>query len=79
MKRTPEMKNRMVQFHFHYPTSVYGIYDTGDGAIYIFGKHCDGEIEDVLNHEVLHWTVQKIAGEHASLELDNVPKELLRI
>ncbi len=71
------MLNRRVQFRFYFPPSIYGIYDTGDGVIYIFGEH-DGEIEDVLIHEVLHWTVQKLAGKQASLDLDNVPKELLR-
>jgi len=57
---------------------MYGIYDTGDGTIYIFGDH-DGEIEDVLNHEVLHWILQKIMGKDASLALDNVSSELLRV
>jgi hypothetical protein len=70
------MRNRRVQLCFGYPSSVFGVYDTGDGVIYIFGQH-DGEIEDVLNHEVLHWVVQKVAGKEASLDLDNVPKELL--
>ena len=71
------MRNRRVQLCFGYPSSVFGVYDTGDGVIYIFGQH-DGKIEDVLNHEVLHWAVQKAGGKKASLDLDNVPKELLR-
>ena len=71
------MQNRRVQLRFHFPPSIYGIYDTGDGVIYIFGEH-DGEIEDVLSHELLHWTVQQVAGKKASLDLDNIPKELLR-
>jgi hypothetical protein len=57
---------------------MYGIYDTGDGTIYIFGDH-DDEIEDVLNHEVLHWVLQKAMGKEASLALDNVSAELLRV
>ena len=72
------MWHRRVQFRFCYPSSVFGVYDTGDGVIYIFGQH-DGEIEEVLNHEVLHWALQKVAGKKASLDLDNIPKELLRI
>jgi len=71
------MRNRRVQLCFGYPSSVFGVYDTGDGVIYIFGQH-DGKIEDVLNHEVLHWAVQKASGKKASLDLDNVPKELLK-
>lgn len=66
---------RRVQFHFCYPHSIYGIYDTGEGVIYIFGEH-DGEIEDVLCHETLHWVVQKVAGKQASLSLDNIPRDL---
>ena len=71
------MRNRRVQFRFRYPSSIFGVYDTGDGVIYLFGQHY-GEIEEVLNHEVLHWTVQKVAGKKASLDLDNIAKELLR-
>ncbi len=71
------MWNKKVQFRFCYPSSIFGVYDTGDGVIYIFGQH-DGEIEEVLNHEVLHWALQKMAGKKASLDLDNIPKELLR-
>ena len=72
------MQNRRVQFHFCFSPSIYGIYDTGDGVIYIFGEH-DGEIEDILSHELLHWAVQKVAGKKASLALDNIRKELLRM
>lgn len=67
---------RKMQFNFCFPP-IYGIYDTGKGEIYVFGDY-DGKIEDVLSHEVLHWTVQKAAGKRASLSLDNVPSELLR-
>jgi len=68
---------RRLQFRFYFPP-IYGIYDTGDGVIYVFGEH-DGKIEDILSHEVLHWAVHKIAGKWASLDLDNVCSELLRI
>jgi hypothetical protein len=71
------MQTRRMQFRFCYPSSVYGIYDTGDGVIYIFGDHNE-DIEGVLSHEVLHWAVQKLAGKQASLDLDNLPKDLLR-
>ncbi len=68
---------RRLQFNFCFPP-LYGIYDTGNGEIYVFGDH-DGEIEDILSHEVLHWAVQKIAGKQASLDLDNVTPKLLRV
>ena len=67
---------KQLQFHFCFPP-IYGIYDTGEGAIYIFGDH-NGETEDVLSHEVLHWVVQKTAGKNASLDLDTIPSEWLR-
>jgi hypothetical protein len=72
------MWHRRVQFRFCYPSSIFGVYDTGEGVIYLFGQH-HGEIEDVLNHEVLHWAVQKVAGKKASLDLDSIPKKFLRI
>lgn len=71
------MQTRRVEFRFCYPSSIYGIYDTGEGVVYIFGEH-DGKIEDVLSHEVLHWAVQKVAGKQASLDLDYIQAELLR-
>jgi len=71
------MTVRTLKLKFCFPP-LYGVYDTGDGTIYIFGEH-DGEIEDVLSHETLHWVVQKVAGKNASLALDDLPSELLRI
>jgi hypothetical protein len=71
------MTMQTLQLRFCFPP-LYGIYDTGEGTIYIFGDH-DGEIEDVLNHEVLHWVLHKIVGKDASLALDNLPSELLRV
>jgi len=68
---------RRIQFNFCFPP-IYGIYDTGKGEIYIFGEH-DGKIEDILSHEVLHWTLQKVAGKRASLDLDNIPSKKLRL
>ena len=65
-----------LEFRFYFPP-IYGIYDTGEGMIYVFGEH-DGKIEDILNHEVLHWAIQKTAGKQASLDLDNIPSEILR-
>lgn len=70
------MARRTLRFRFCFPP-LYGIYDTGDGVIYIFGDH-DGEVEDILSHEVLHWAVQRMAGKEASLALDNVASDLLR-
>lgn len=62
---------RTVQFLFGFPP-IHGVYDTGEGIVYIFGDQHDGEIEDVINHEVLHWAIQKMAGKRASLKLDKV-------
>ena len=75
IERGLEMRRRL-QFNFCFPP-IYGIYDTGNGEIYVFGDY-DGKIEDVLSHEVLHWVVQKTAGKRASLSIDNVPSQLLR-
>jgi hypothetical protein len=74
--RNAGVATRRVRFQFCFPP-LYGIYDTGDGTIYVFGDH-DGHIEDILSHEVLHWAVQKTAGKQASLDLDGVPADWLR-
>lgn len=71
------MSRHGLEFKFKFPP-LYGIYDTGDCVIYIFGEH-DDDIEDVLSHEILHYAVQKVAGKEASLALDNLSYELTRI
>ena len=71
------MSRRELQFQFVFPP-IYGVYDTGESAIYIFGDH-DGKIEDILSHETLHWAVQKVAGKEASLALDYVNSQSLRV
>jgi len=67
---------RRVQFRFHYPGSIFGIYDTGSGVVFIFGDYNEGDIEEVLSHETLHWAVQKLAGKDASIKLDNVSRDM---
>ena len=66
-----------VQFLFRFPP-IHGVYDTGEGIVYIFGEQHDGEIEDVIDHEVLHWAVQKVAGKRASLKLDKISMKTLK-
>jgi len=70
------MTAQTLQLRFCFPP-LYGIYDTGEGTIYIFGEQ-DDPIEDVLSHEFLHWIIQKIADKSTSLALDNIPPELLK-
>lgn len=76
-RRSTAMTLHSLQLRFCFPP-LYGIYDTGDGTIYIFGEH-EELIENIVNHEVLHWVLQKIAGKKASLALDDVSSELLDI
>lgn len=76
IRRQLVMTLHSLQLRFCYPP-LYGVYDTGDGTIYIFGEH-DGMIEEVISHEVLHWVLQRVAGKKASLGLDNVPPEFLQ-
>jgi len=68
---------KVLQFLFRFPP-IHGVYDTGEGIVYVFGEQHDGEIEDVLDHEVLHWAVQKVAGKRASLKLDKIPMKALK-
>jgi hypothetical protein len=57
---------------------IFGIYDTGDGTIYIFGSYHEDEVEDVINHELLHWVIHKLEGKEACLALDNLCPEATR-
>ncbi len=62
---------KSVQFVFEFPP-IQGAFDTGHGVVYIFGELHEDEIEDVIDHETLHYVVQKTAGKRASLKLDRV-------
>jgi len=62
---------KSLAFVFQFPP-IYGVFDTGNGVVYIFGEQHEDEIEDVITHETLHYVVQKVAGKRASLKLDRV-------
>jgi len=66
---------KSVQFVFQFPP-IQGAFDTGYGVVYIFGELHEDEIEDVIDHETLHYVVQKTAGKRASLKLDKVHNEI---
>jgi len=62
---------KAVQFVFEFPP-IQGVFDTGYGVVYIFGSLHEGEIEDIIIHETLHYVLQKVAGKRASLRLDRI-------
>jgi len=62
---------KQLNFIFTFPP-IHGVFDTGNGTIYIFGEQHEEEIEEVIKHETLHYTVQRVAGKRASLKLDKV-------
>jgi len=69
---------KTLRFCFCFPP-IHGVYDTGEGVIYIFGEQHDEEFEEVLTHEILHWVIHKIAGKRACLKLDNIPPDMLKV
>jgi hypothetical protein len=66
-----------LKFKFVFPP-LYGVFDTGDGTIYIFGDQ-DGKLIDVINHETLHYVVMEVAGKEACLQLDNIDADWTRV
>jgi hypothetical protein len=62
---------RALEFVFQFPP-IHGIFDMGFGLIYVFGELHENEIEDILEHETLHFVLLRIAGKKASLRLDRV-------
>lgn len=68
------MKREMVRplrFVFEFPP-IHGAFDAGYGIVYIFGGLHEGEIEDIIVHETLHYVLLRVAGKRASLKLDNI-------
>lgn len=66
---------KSVEFVFQFPP-IRGVFDMGCGVIYIFGEVHDGEIENILVHETVHYVLLKVAGKRASLKLDNIYQQL---
>lgn len=62
---------RALEFVFQFPP-IHGIFDMGFGLIYVFGELHENEIEDILEHETLHFVLLRVAGKKASLRLDRV-------
>jgi hypothetical protein len=66
---------REVKFIFRFPP-IHGFFDAGYGVVYIFGSLYEGEIENVIVHETLHYVLLKVAGKRASLKLDRIYAQL---
>jgi hypothetical protein len=62
---------RLLKFVFQFPP-IHGVFDAGYGVVYIFGGLHEGEIEDIIVHETLHYVLLRIAGKRASLKLDKI-------
>jgi hypothetical protein len=66
---------RPLRFVFQFPP-IHGIFDAGYGVVYVFGGLHEGEIEDILVHETLHYVLLRVAGKRASLKLDRIYTQL---
>ncbi len=70
------MAKRALEFVFQFPP-VQGVFDTGYGIVYVFGELHENEIEDILEHETLHFVLLRVAGKKASLKLDRIYTQVL--
>jgi hypothetical protein len=66
---------KTMEFVFQFPP-IHGVFDAGYGVIYIFGSMYEGEIENILVHETLHFVLLRVAGKKASLKLDRIYTEM---
>ena len=67
---------KVIEFVFQSPP-IHGVFDTGYGVVYVFGELHETEIEDILEHETLHFVLLRVAGKKASLKLDRVYSQVL--
>jgi len=67
---------KVLEFVFQFPP-VHGVFDTGYGVVYVFGELHENEIEDILEHETLHFVLLRVAGKKASLKLDRIYAEVM--
>lgn len=66
---------KAMRFIFRFPP-IHGVFDAGYGLVYIFGELHEGEIENIIMHETLHYVLLRVAGRRASLKLDRIYTEL---
>ena len=64
-----------LRFIFQFPP-IHGVFDAGYGIVYIFGGLHEGEIEDIIVHETVHYVLLRVAGKKASLRLDRIYTQL---
>jgi hypothetical protein len=64
-----------MRFIFRFPP-INGVFDAGYGLVYIFGELHEGEIENIIIHETLHYVLLRVVGKKASLKLDRIYTEL---
>jgi hypothetical protein len=62
---------RTLNILFRFPP-IQGVFDTGCGAIYIFGDVSEVEVESIIVHETLHYVLLKVAGKKACMKLDKI-------
>ena len=67
---------KALEFVFQFPP-IHGVFDTGYGLIYVFGELHENEIEDILEHETLHFVLLRVVGKKASLKLDRIYSQVL--
>jgi hypothetical protein len=66
---------KSMKFVFEFPP-IHGVFDAGYGVVYIFGALYEGEIENIIVHETLHYVLLRVAGKKASLKLDRIYTQL---
>jgi hypothetical protein len=66
---------KSMRFIFRFPP-IHGVFDAGYGLVYIFGELHEGEIENIIMHETMHYVLLRVAGRKASLKLDRIYTEL---
>jgi hypothetical protein len=66
---------KSLKFIFQFPP-IHGVFDAGYGVVYIFGVPYEGEIENIIVHETLHYVLLRVAGKRASLKLDRIYTQL---
>ena len=62
---------KSLDFQFYFPP-IHGVFDSGHGVVYIFGQLHESEIDDIIEHETLHYVLLKAVGKKASLKLDRI-------
>ena len=80
IKRMKACEMLELGFRFEFPEVLHGYWDVYSKDVYVFGKrHTPETSAKAIDHEALHYTIQRVAGPQASERFDLMRDKVHRV